>query len=124
MKMLFFYRDMMRKASNQHIHHKNKQAMAMFLFFLLIKLPWSTFHVKTVANSQSRAGRDFLVACNLQLQEIISKAHFPQRAAFCNMNLLDKDRWYKFKHVDGSNKSGMPNSIQMLSSEDSSIEQY
>ena len=41
---------------------KNKYAMAIFVFFFffaLIKLPWSTFHVKNAVNLQSRAGWDF-----------------------------------------------------------------
>ena len=64
---------MLRKALDQHIHHKKKKkkkkskqaSHGNFVYLLLIKLPWSTFHVKIMANLQSRAGRDFWVACNL-----------------------------------------------------------
>ena len=33
--MLFFYRDLLRKASDQRFHHKNKQAKAIFHFFFI-----------------------------------------------------------------------------------------
>ena len=35
-----------------------------FPIFVLIKLPWSTFHVKNTANLQSRAGQNFF--CGVQ----------------------------------------------------------
>ena len=68
----------------------------------------------------------FLVVCNLQPQKIISKAHFPAPAVFLIIVILNKNNLFEFKHVDGPDESStcMPNSVQMLSSEDSSIEQY
>ena len=69
-------------------------------------------------------GEICLVACNLQPQQIISKEHFPAPAAFLIIIILNKNNLFEFKHVDGSDESSMPNSIRMLSSEDSSIEQY
>ena len=74
MKMLF-YKDIMRKASDQHIHHikqmkwkkkkkKKKKAKAIFLF-LINQITLVNIHVKNTANLQSRAGRDFLVVCNV-----------------------------------------------------------
>ena len=41
-------------------------------------------------------------------QEIISNIQFTAPAAFLNIIILNKDNLFKFKHVDGSNESGMP----------------
>ena len=63
----------------------------------------------------------FLVVCNLQPQKIISKAHFPIPAVFLIIIILNKNNLFEFKHVDGPDESSMPNSVRMLSSEDSSM---
>ena len=67
---------------------------------------------------------DWLVPSTCTSREIISKAHFPAPAAFHIIIILNKNNLFEFKHVDGPDENSMPDSIQMLSSEDSSIEQY
>ena len=42
----------------------------------------------------------------MQLQEIISKAHFSGPTAFHNKIIRSKDYLFKFNHVDGSSRSG------------------
>ena len=54
---------MLRKASDQHIHHKNKQAKAIFhfffFFFFINQTTLVNIYVENAANLQSAAGLVF-----------------------------------------------------------------
>ena len=57
---MLFHRDMLRKASDQHIHHKKSASQGYFLsFFFINQTSLVNIYAKNTANWQIRAGRDF-----------------------------------------------------------------
>ena len=109
--MLFFMRFVEKDVRSAHPPQKISRPGLFFNFFInqpsLVNI-----YVENAANLQSSR------------KEIISKAHFSAPAAFLIIIILNKNNLFEFKHVDGPDESSMPNSVRMLSSEDSSIEQY
>ena len=63
MKMLF-YRDMLKRHQISTSTTKNKQAKAIYLFFIN-QITLANIHVKTPPICKVGLGKIFLVACNL-----------------------------------------------------------
>ena len=62
-KNAFFYRDLLRKASDQRIHHKKKKKKIskprlFFIFFFINQTSLVNIYAENTAKLQSRAGRD------------------------------------------------------------------
>ena len=47
--MLFFYRDLLRKASDQHIHHKKKASQGYFSIFFINQTSLVNIYVENTA---------------------------------------------------------------------------
>ena len=128
-KMLFLQRYVERDIRSAHPPQKISKPSLFFIFFFINQTFLVNIYAENTANLQNRVGREFffffLVVCaTCRSREIITKAHFPAPAAFHIIIILNKNNLFEFKHVDGPDESSMPDSIRMLSSEDSSIEQY
>ena len=65
--MLFFLQRFVEKGIRSvHLPQKISKSRLFFIFFLLIKLPWSTSMQKTPPNCKVGLGEIFLVVCNHQ----------------------------------------------------------